>query len=508
MSTIPKSAFCASPAPLAKSSGNPEWNGWGVTIANTRFQLADAAGLTERDVRRLKLKWAFGFPGASSASSQPVVVGGRVYISSVEGEFYSLDAKTGCISWMLETEAGVRSAASVGKTLGDVLAVYFGDQAANVYAVNAESGKLLWKVKVDEYPFAAITGAPTLYAGRLYVPISSREESQVVVAKYQCCRFRGSVVKLDAATGKVIWKSYTITEQAKPTQVNRVGTQMWGPSGAAIWSAPTLDVTRNTLYVATGNNYSAPATPTSDAIIAMDMKSGKIQWLQQQTENDIWNWNCMAAYRDDTACPDGAAPDFDFVSSPILIEPKNGQRMLITANKSGSIVSWDPDHGGKRIWQQWVAGNGGSGGVMWGPAADRDNLYSAINVRRGGDPSGGLVAIGLSSGQPVWRTPVPSCGERTPCNPAQTAAVTAIPGVVFSGTIDGQLRAYSTRDGQILWDYDTAREFATVNGITAKGGSINNGGPAIVGGMVFVNSGYSHHNGIMPGNVLLAFSVD
>jgi polyvinyl alcohol dehydrogenase (cytochrome) len=512
VNVIPASAYCTRRSLFTKAVGESAWNGWGVTVANTRFQSAASAGVSEKDVPRLTLKWAFGFPGARSASSQPVVVGGRVYISSVEGEFYSLDANTGCIHWMIETEAGVRGAASLGQTRSDMSTVFFGDQAANVYAVDAESGKLLWKVKADDYPLAAITGSLTLYAGRVYVPISSREESQVTVPNYQCCRFRGSVVALDASTGRVIWKSYTIADEATPRQRNHAGAQLWGPSGAAIWTAPTVDIVRKVLYVATGNNYSAPATPTSDAIIAMDLNSGRIEWVQQQTQDDIWTWNCLPGYRDATACPDGNAPDFDFASSPILVQPTNGQRMLITANKSGSIVAVDPDHEGKKVWQVTVASGGGSGGIMWGPAADSDRVYVAITGRtaevRSGRSSGGLTAIKLASGQPMWRAPDQPCGERSPCNPAQPAAVTAIPGVVFSGTIDGQLRAYSTQDGHVLWEYNTARDFATVNGVTAQGGSINNGGPAIAGGMVFVNSGYSHHEGIMPGNVLLAFSFD
>jgi polyvinyl alcohol dehydrogenase (cytochrome) len=513
--SMPKSAYCDGGAgALSDSAAGSVWNGWGVTVANTRFQTGQAAGLSAGDVARLKLKWAFGFPGASSASSQPVVWGGRVYVGSWEGDVYSLDAKKGCIHWMIEAEAGVRSAISIGKAGSGVVA-YFGDLAANVYAVDAATGKQRWKVKVDDYPFARISGSPMLHDGRLYVPVSSREESQVSDPRYSCCKFRGSMVALDAVTGKQLWKTYVISEEARPTQKNRAGTQIWGPAGAAIWVAPTLDLKQNALYVGSGNDYSAPASRVSDAIIAFDMKSGKIRWVRQLTEGDIWNLSCRAN-ADPATCPDPDAPDFDFAASSILVELNGGRRMLLAGQKSGIVYALDPDDGGKIVWQQRVGKGGTQGGILFGPAADGENLYAAVSdyqrmgASRDPDPNagGGMVAVALSDGQKRWSTPASPCGGRKPCSPAQAAAVTAIPGVVFSGSVDGRLRAYSTRDGKILWEYDTVREYTTVNGVEAKGGSINNGGPAVAGGMLFTNSGYSHHSGIIPGNVLLAFSVE
>jgi polyvinyl alcohol dehydrogenase (cytochrome) len=514
--TLPDSAYC-SPATSTSSptTSGPVWNGWGATIANTRFQPAPAAGLTARDIPNLKLKWAFGFPGASSASSQPVVWGGRLYVGSWEGDVYSLDAKTGCIHWMIEVEAGVRSAISLEQKPAGDLRAYFGDLAANVYAVDAATGKQLWKTKVDEYAFARITGSPTLYDGRLYVPVSSREESQVGDSRYPCCKFRGSVVALDAATGKQIWKTYVIPQEARPTQKNKSGTQIWGPAGGAVWVAPAIDPTRGVLYVGTGNNYSPPATKFTDAIMAFDMKTGAVRWVRQMTEGDIWNGGCRAN-ADSATCPDPEAPDFDFPASPILVETSGEKHLVLASQKSGLIYALDPDANGETVWQQRVGKGGTQGGIMFGPAADAEKIYAAISdyerVGASREPSptlgGGMVAVELGTGKVLWRTPAPPCGDRKPCSPAQAAAVTVIPGVVFSGSVDGRMRAYSTADGKILWEYDTAREFETVNGVEAKGGSINNGGPAVAGGMLYTNSGYSHHSGIIPGNVLLAFSAE
>lgn len=513
--SIPKSAFCdASAHPPAKDLSGPSWNGWGVTTANARFQPAASAGLAQGDLKRLKLKWAFGFPGATSASSQPVVLGGRVYVSSWEGDVFSLDARTGCIHWMIEAEAGVRSAVSLGQDASGNPVAYFGDLAANVYAADAASGKILWKGKADAYPLARITGSPALHAGRLYVPVSSREESMAADPKHVCCRFRGSVVALDAATGTQIWKTFTVSEEARPAQKSSAGVQSWGPSGAAVWVAPTIDATRNALYVGTGNSYSAPVAPMSDSIVAMDLVSGKILWSRQLTPNDTWNGSCPETARDRANCADRVAPDFDFASSPILVEPKDGRPMLIAGQKSGVLFALDPDRGGATLWEQRVGVGGTSGGIMWGSAVDGDRVYAALSdsrrVGRVTDPEsgGGLAAVDVRSGKLLWKTPHPDCGTRKPCGKVQAAAVTAIPGVVFSGSVDGNLRAYSTADGRMIWEFNTAREFKTVNGIPAKGGSLSNGGVAVVDGMLFTNSGYSHHSGIMPGNVFLAFGVE
>jgi polyvinyl alcohol dehydrogenase (cytochrome) len=514
LNPIPKSAFCSAlPGRDGNIASGPSWNGWGNGIGNSRFQPAAAAGISAREVPRLKLKWAFAFPGASSGGSQPVVFGGRVYVGSWEGEVYSVDAKTGCIHWMLETESGVPSAIVLGN-IGGRLTAYFGDLAANVYAADAKTGKVLWKVKVDEHPLARVRGAPVLYQRKLFVPVSAREESQVGDLKYPCCRFRGSVLALDAASGKQIWKTYMISEEARPTQKNKIGTQLWGPSGVAIWLAPTVDTRRNALYVGTGNDYSSPSTNLSDSIVALDMKSGKIRWARQMTQNDVWNASCRQGDRDPKTCPDPDAPDFDFSASPTLVNLKSGRQLLLQGQKSGIVYALDPDREGKTVWQQRVGKGGTQGGILFGPAADGKRLYVAISdLERKGreanpDVGGGMVALKLGGGERLWTTPHPPCGNRKPCAPVQGAAVTAIPGAVFSGSIDGHLRAYSTKDGKIIWDFDSVREYTTVNGVVAKGGSFYNGGPAVAGGMLFTASGYSHHGGIIPGNVLLAFSVN
>jgi polyvinyl alcohol dehydrogenase (cytochrome) len=488
-----------------------------VDTANTRYQDGEQAGFSAADVARLKPKWAFGFPGELSADAQPTIVGGRVFVGTQSGTVYALSAATGCVHWVFRADAAVRAAVTVARidaASGPRFAAFIGDRSGNVYAIDAASGAQLWKTKVDDFPFARVTGSPTFHDGRLYVGVASGEETAGAVADYECCKFRGSLVALNAATGRQVWKTYTLPE-ARPTTKNKIGTQLWGPSGAPIWSSPAIDTQRKAIYVTTGNNYSSPATPTSDAFVAFDMDTGKLLWSRQMLAGDAWNTSCRLP--DQINCTDKEAPDFDFASPPILVALPNGRRALVSGQKSGVVHALDPDREGQILWQQRVGKGGINGGVQWGSAADRSNVYVALSdIGRIPVPNsqatlpdpetgGGIFALRLEDGRQVWNTPATPC-RRPRCSPAQSAPVSAMPGVVFSGSVDGHLRAYSTTTGAILWDTDTVGAHKTVNGVEARGGSLNVAGPAISGGTVIVNSGYVQ-NGI-PGNVLLAYSVD
>ncbi len=512
----PQAAFCGGRTAAFPDNplGGAHWNGWGADLANRRFQPAALAGIAAADVPKLRLKWAFGFPGDIVAYAQPAVAGGRIFAGSAGRRVYSLNAMTGCIYWTLEAEAPVRTAISIGKP-GGRNAVYFGDLHANAYAVDAVNGSLIWKTRVEEHSEARITGAPVLHGNRLYVPVASFEEVSAADPAYECCRFRGSVVALDAVTGKIVWQTYTIPETPRPTRKNKSGAQLWGPSGVAVWSAPTIDLTRHALYIATGDSYSDPAAATADAILALDLDSGKVLWTRQMTAGDAFNLACPGA--DKTNCPEANGPDFDFGSSPILVELPGGRRVLIAGQKSAVVHALDPDRNGEPLWKTRVGRGGSLGGIQWGPAADGEHAYVALSdiVRKltpAGlqlDPAagGGLFALRLSNGEIDWSAAPPVCGDRRPCSPAQSAAVTAIPGVVFSGSSDGHLRAYAAKDGKVVWDFDTVQDYQTVNGVEARGGSLDGPGAVVVNGMVYVNSGYGAMGGI-PGNALLAFSVD
>src|SRR5688572_7763954 len=495
---------CTASARASDAARRVAWAGWSPTITNTRFQSREMAGLSAADVPRLTLKWALGFPDASVAWSSPTVAGGRVYVGSQNGTVYSLDAKTGCIHWTYSAAGGVRTAIAVGPGSGTATLIYFGDTAANAYALNAETGRVVWTRKVDDHPLARITGSPALHGGRLYVPVSSYEESQGADPRYECCTFRGSVSALDAATGRVIWKTMMITDPLQRRGTSTAGAALWGPSGSGIWSAPTIDEGRKRLYVATGNAYSAPAHQSSDAVVALDLDSGAIRWMRQVTPGDVYLSNCRAG---NPNCPETNGPDFDFGSPPVLART-DGRDVLVIGQKSGIAFALDPAHDGEVMWE-YRAGQGGVlGGIEWGAAVDGENAYFAVSDILQPKP-GGIHAVRISTGQRAWFTapPAPICGTGRGCNAAQSAAVTAIPGVVFSGSNDGALRAYATATGAVLWEFDTNKDFTTVNGVPAKGASLIGPGPVVAGGMVYVNSGYGAFGG-RPGNVLLAFGVD
>ncbi|HTA44926.1 MAG TPA: PQQ-binding-like beta-propeller repeat protein [Bryobacteraceae bacterium] len=505
---------CTGDVPL--KSGFSAWGGWSPSVTNSRYQ--DAPGFAAADVPRLKLKWAFNLGPVTVARGQPAVAFNRVFVGTLAGDVYAIDATSGCVYWAFKATAGIRSGVIVGEAEG-VPAIFFGDRSAVTYGLNAASGELLWKTRPVEHLLASATAMPVFYKGVIYQGFSSIEESLVTDPNAVCCSFRGSVVALDAATGRTIWQSFTIPEPAKPTGAGK----QQGPSGAAIWSTPTIDEQKGALYVATGDNYSNPVTETSDAVLAFDLKTGKLLWSRQFTQGDAYNGACNS--RTPANCPDKEGSDFDFGQPPILVELGGGKRALAISQKSGMVHAIDPDAEGRILWQTRVGEGGLLGGSQWGSAADNQRVYVAISdavlhsvadaAAPGGhrialDPKrgGGLHAIDLKSGRIAWSARPATCPVARPvCSPAQSAAVTAIAGVVFSGSLDGHMRAFSSADGKVIWDFDTAREFPTVNGKPARGGSIDATGAAVAGGLVFVNSGYNEFGG-MPGNVLLAFSVD
>ena len=500
----PMAGQCTAPAPKFALAA-ADWNGWGVEPGNSRYQTKP--GLTVEDIPKLKLKWAFGFPGDSLAFAQPTVAGGRVFVGSAGGTVYSLDSATGCVYWAYRVGASVRTAVTIAraKTGGRYIA-YFGDIQAAVHAVDAETGKPLWKLKLDDHPAARVTGAPAFYQGRLYVPVSSIEEVSAASPKYQCCTFRGSVVALDAETGRQLWKSYSVLDPAKAYKQSKVGTQLLGPAGAAIWSAPTIDVKRKLIYVATGDSYTDVEINTSDAVLALDLDTGRLIWASQVQPKDNFIVGCPAAPN----CPESRGPDFDFGSSPVLRPIGGGKEILVAAQKSGIVWGLDPNQKGKIVWQAKIGAGSALGGIEWGHAADDQNTYAAISDRLvRNEPQPGIYALRLATGEKVWSVPAPAvtCAAPGRCLPGQSAAVSVIPGAVFSGSLNGHFRAYSTKNGEILWDFDTARPFETVNQVPAKGGSIDGAGPTIAGGMVFTNSGYGLFGGTA-GNVLLAFAPD
>jgi polyvinyl alcohol dehydrogenase (cytochrome) len=477
--------------------------GWGFDLANSRMIPGDVAALSPRAVPSLELAWAFRFPGALRARSQPTVGFGAVFVGSHDGTVYALDAASGCVRWRRRVSAEVRTPVVLGS--GARPLAFFGDIVGRVHALDALTGAPRWTVRADDHPNSTITGSPVLHAGRLYVPVSSLEVTSAADPLYECCTFRGAVLALDAESGRTLWKRSVIDETPSERGRSRLGTRQLGPSGAPVWNAPSIDAERGVLYVGTGENYSSPANDRSDAVIALDLETGALRWTWQATAGDAWNVGCMIP---NDSCPAEKGPDFDLAAGTMLF----GSRILLGL-KTGEALSLSADGTGQVAWRTRLGRGGIQGGVHWGTARADDVLFVPINDQadaRDGKvyddvPHPGLYALNAHTGERLWSAPAPDvCAAREFCDPGISAAVTAIPGAVFAGHLDGWLRAYDAKTGALIWQYDTTQPVATVSGERSAGGSIGGPGPVVSGGMVFVNSGYGlyYH---MPGGTLFAF---
>ncbi len=522
------SVAVAHPPPMCEQSAldmsqAPSQAGWGVALTNTRYQPQDSGGLVAADAGELELKWAFAFPNAIQARSQPAVAGDTVFAGSHNGLVYALDATTGCVRWSFRASAEVRTAIVVSPwDAGDEDAqpqLFFGDILARAYSVDARSGELLWTAKVDDHPNATITGTPTLVGDRLFVPVSSLEVVAAADPEYACCTFRGSMVALSASSGEQLWKSYTIDEEPVEAGETSIGTKVIAPSGAPIWNSPTVDLERNHVYGGTGENYSSPAEGGSDAIIAFDMGTGEKKWIRQTTAGDAWNAGCLVYFTTDASnCPVENGPDFDYSAPTILLNRAHGSDVLIAGQKSGIVYGLNPDNG-EVLWESRVGRGGVQGGVHFGMAAGDGLVYVPINdmfypedLTRYDfkhDPRPGIYAIDPATGKEVWAQPADYvCPEdlKEWCDEGISAPATAIPGGVIAGHMDGRIRVYAAADGKVLWEFNTLRDFDTVSGEVGRGGSMSGSGATVANGMFYINSGYGIYEH-MPGNVLLAFGL-
>ena len=498
--------LCPANPPMRNPALSPAWNGWGPDHRNNRF--ARDGGVNAANLSRLRLKWVYGLPGEDQPRAQPAVADGRLFVGNKAGALYSLDAKTGCTYWTYLPRNGIRSAISVGPVVladgSDGFAVYFVDLRANVYAVNAQTGEELWTARVETHPGVRGTGSVTFFDGYLYVPAAGVvEETSSSGADYGCCTFRGSISKVNANTGEVVWKTY-VMDEPQPRGFSSDGIQLYGPSGAGIWSAPTIDPDRGLLYTATGNAYGDPAPETSDAVLAMDLNSGAIVWVNQVTPGDAFIGGCDNVIS--ANCPEVLGPDFDFSASPILTATASGRELLVLPQKSGMVYALDPNDGGRLVWEYRVNEGSRSGG-FWGMSVADGMAYVGASGYSNPD-SGGIHGIDLETGTGVWVAGPQDllCQPGFGCRATQSAAVTAVPGAVFSGAADGGMRAYSAVDGDVLWTFDTNPAFATINGVEAAGGSFDGSGPVVVDGMVYFMSGNCCIVG-RPGNALFAFEI-
>lgn len=493
------------PQPVRLASS--DWGYWGADLANTLF--LSSPGLSAAAVPRLSLKWAFAYPGGG-ASAEPIAAGGRLFVATGIGLF-ALDARTGCTHWHSDAGAGIKmvTAGSV-PAMSNRVQLFFGDMRAAVSAVDADSGKVLWTTKVDDHPNARIPAPVTFHKGRIYVAVSSLEDPLSYDPEYPCCTFRGSVVALDAATGKMLWKSYSIGAAPAPLHKQTPGgAELYGPAGGAIYAPLTVDEKRSAVYAVTAESYHHDQIDGSNAIIAYDLRSGARRWMRQPLPQDNAT-ACKNQQDHPDACENAGSALFEFAAPAVLAKLPNDRQVILAGQKSGVLFALDPDRDGEVLWQRRLGQGGTAGGILYGFAVSASVAYVPISDSEVKPPHtpGGLAAVDMTNGKLLWQTPAPiarcSWGSYA-CNGAQAAAIAAIPGVVFSGSWDGHMRAYAMKDGAIIWDVDTARVFSAVNGVTATGGAISGYPVVVVDGTVFVTSGAGSLT--HPGNALLAFAV-
>jgi polyvinyl alcohol dehydrogenase (cytochrome) len=493
----------------------PAFTGWGLDPASTHAIATEAAGLSRANVGRLKLKWAYGFADSSRVRSHPALAGGAILIGAHDGSVVALDRATGCERWRFAADAEVRTAIVVGPwRKGDARArplAWFGDVVGNVYAIDARTGAPVWKIAADSHPATTITGAPTLHGNTLYVPVSSLEEASAFTAGYACCSFRGSVVALDARTGRERWRTWLVGK-AKVQSATPAGVDRLGPSGVAVWNSPAIDLRRGQLIVATGDNYSQPDTELSDSVVAMDLRTGRIRWHYQATARDAWNVACIQPGNPN--CPEDAGPDFDFGAGTLIAKGANGREYVLAGQKSGWAYALDPATG-KLAWKTRVGAGGMAGGIYFGMAAQGGRLYVPVSDRPDGKdhgmpPQPGLYALDIATGQFAWKAPSANVcppGNRA-CVPGLGGAISATPELVLAGSDDGHMRIHDAASGAVLWDIDTTRDWPTVNGVPAKGGAISGGvAPIAWQGQLIVPSGYGFGSKL-PGNALLVFEAE
>ncbi len=498
----PNANRCAGPGKF--DLGPAQWPMWGHDIHNTRFQAQP--GFAAADLSRLKVKWAFALPGLAGS---PTVAGDYLFVSSRMGKVFALNAHTGCTYWSFDAGSPVRNGVSVGALPDGRYGAYFGDQNGLVHGLDAATGNPLWQVRADPYSGARIVGSTVFHDGVVYAPVTSGDEVDAMDLSFSCCTFRGSVVALNAATGQMIWKAYTIAEEPKPTRKNSAGTQMYGPSGAGVWSAPTVDPKRGIVFVATGDDYTNPASDASDAIVAFDLKTGKRLWASQVRKNDAWLYQCDG--KPVGNCPSPMGPDYDFSSPPILQTTEAGKDILVAGSKSATAYGFDPDANGKVLWAT-VVGKGSSSNPIWGMAANGSTAFVGtpyLGLKP--DTAGGMNGLDLISGKVDWHTDAPNAAcawGSTGCLHTQTAAATLIPGAVFSGAMDGHLRAYDTKTGAILWDFDAGRKWPAVNGEMAFGGNLDAAPQSVAAGTLYVNAGNAALSSTRHGDAVLAITVD
>ncbi len=496
--------------------------GFGFDLRNHRHLTAQQAGITTADFRHLELAWALAFPRATTMRAQAAVVGSTLFLPVADAsQLYAIDiAQRPCLKWIYKSDVPLRTGVGFGALPGSGRKVLvFADVGTRIHMIDAATGAPIWKHAVHLTSLSNTTGTPVLLGARVYVPLSASEINVGADAGHLCCTTHGAVIALDAHTGQEIWTVHTMAD-AKPIRDRGDGQMMWGPSGAPIWTSPAIDEKRGVLYVGTGEATSAPAAPTTDSVLAIDLATGAIRWRFQATADDIFLTGCLVRH-DGLNCPhEGRLLDHDFGASIVLARRADGHDVVLAGQKSGTLYALDPDAQGKVLWQHSFGAGSPIGGIHWGLAFDGARVFAPMNTFPGADGKdpgelAGLHAVAVDSGTVLWSYyPQPDCSGDRKARVRTCATVTGmtgapavIAGAVVEGSADGFLRAFDANTGELLFQYDTTQPLITANGVPGKGGALDNASIVAANGYLFVNSGYGIIGGQTPGNLFLAFHV-
>ncbi|MEM9256392.1 MAG: PQQ-binding-like beta-propeller repeat protein [Pseudomonadota bacterium] len=480
---------------------------WGTRYDGQRYQSARYTTINAENAGNLALKWVYGF-ATDKPRSYPLVTEDTLFIGDGGRGLVALNLESGCLRWENPEVTDIGSAIVAGRLNGRTLLV-FTDRQTGVYAADAETGDIVWTNGFEALEEPMFSGSPLVHGDVVYVPLSSREIALSLNPLYGCCRSSGGMVALDLATGEPLWHRPTIEQPVEQTGKHLLVIKQYGPSGAPVWGAPTLDAERGLLFFGTGQNYSHPATDTSDAIFAVWAASGDVAWHRQFTAQDVYNMSCEVSQHHPN-CPDPSGPDLDFGAPPIRMELRDGRSLLLAGQKSGDVYALNPDTGNV-VWKRRFGAGGKLGGVHWGLAADpqRELIYVPIsdsNVEGNKDRRPGLFALDANSGEVQWFAEREvRCAERK-CWTGISAAISAAPGIVVAGGLDGRLEILHADTGESLWYFDTMVDLDAVNGVETRGGGIDAHGPMLADDLLIVSSGYGSfmQEG---GNALLVFEL-
>jgi polyvinyl alcohol dehydrogenase (cytochrome) len=419
-----------------------DWPGWSGDDTFQRY--VEDPTITAERVGRTVLKWSLPLPVAGASQEgvgNPVaIVGGRAFAANSNHWVYSLDTQRGCAYWTFRTEGRVRSNVAIENGL-----LVVGDLLANVYALDASTGRLLWQRRVDSSPAARITGNVTLHGGLAYIPLSGLEEVWSMRGDVPCCNFSGSVIALDVSTGEEKWKTAMIDQPLRFLGKTPNGINRYGPAGVMVWSGISTDDKRGMVYVTTGNQFTEPRVNESDAVIALDMQTGKKPWVaalapEQMGGQDIYVMGCeewVDPRRPECSPvnPKGEG-DRDFGAPAALTSLANGTTLLLAGSKDGMFYALDPDNGMVK-WKLRVGAGGETGGVEYGFATDDKFAFVPVSdLQVDGTAKGSFSAIDLATGKLVWRVAgaTDTCtGKPTLCNNAYLS-IPAVAGDAVSAT--------------------------------------------------------------------------